>query len=491
MSTLSRRTLVASAAALSAAGAGVLAAPRGQATPPRFPWRPAPSFQEVSVHDPSVVVADGRFYVFGSHLAAARSRDLQRWTSVADLVTPENPLFEDVTEELSEAFEWARTTTLWAPDVHATEDGRYRMYYCACEGSSPRSAMGTAIADDVEGPYRDEGIFLRSGMWDEPGEDGEIYDATVHPNVIDPQAFVDAEGALRLVYGSYSGGIFLLELDPATGRPLPDQGYGVHLTGGGHARIEAPYILHSEESGYYYLLLTFGGLDADGGYNVRVGRSHDVEGPYLDPMGQDLREAQADPDQPMFDDASIEPYAAKLMGNHRFMQSDGRAGQAYVSPGHVSAWTHPSTRESFLLFHTRFPGDEELHEVRVHRLHLTRTGWLVVAPHRYGGDALAGRPGPLQRSELVGDWQLIDHGRAISADIVDSVALRLEDDGTLGGGAEGRWHLEGTERAVLEIDGARREGVFTLGWHEELGEWTPTFSVLGEDGRALWGTKEV
>src|SRR5699024_349188 len=158
MSTLSRRTLVTSTAALSAAGVGAPAAPRSQARPPS-PHRPDPSFEDVSVHDPSVVVADGCLYVFGSHLAAARSRDLQRWTSVADLVTPENPLFEDVTEELSEALEWARSTTLWAPDVHATEDGRYRMYYCACEGPSPRSAMGTAIADDVEGPYRDEGIF--------------------------------------------------------------------------------------------------------------------------------------------------------------------------------------------------------------------------------------------------------------------------------------------------------------------------------------------
>ena len=489
MSTLSRRTLVTSTAALSAAGVGALAAPRSQARPPS-PHRPDPSFEDVSVHDPSVVVADGCLYVFGSHLAAARSRDLQRWTSVADLVTPENPLFEDVTEELSEALEWARSTTLWAPDVHATEDGRYRMYYCACEGPSPRSAMGTAIADDVEGPYRDEGIFLRSGMWDQPSEDGEIYDATVHPNVIDPQAFVDAEGTPRLVYGSYSGGIFLLELDPQTGRPLPGQGYGVHLTGGHHARIEAPYIMYSEESGYYYLLLTFGGLDADGGYNVRVGRSRDVAGPYLDPMGQDLREASADPDEPLFDDASIEPYAAKLMGNHRFVQSDGRTGQAYVSPGHVSAWTRPGTGESFLLFHTRFPGDDDLHEVRVHRLHLTRSGWLVVSPHRYSGD-LDGRERRLRRSQLVGDWQLIDHGHAISAEINDSVALRLESDGTLGGGAEGRWRLEGGARAVLEIDGVRRDGVFSLGWHEELGDWTPTFSVLGEDGRALWGTKEL
>ena len=76
------------------------------------------------MHDPSVVVADGRFYVFGSHLAAARSRDLQRWTSVADLVTPENPLFEDVTVELAEAFAAARPEKNLELDFVNPEDGR-------------------------------------------------------------------------------------------------------------------------------------------------------------------------------------------------------------------------------------------------------------------------------------------------------------------------------------------------------------------------------
>src|SRR5699024_6054241 len=106
-----------------------------------------------------------------------------------------------------------------------------------------------------------------------------------------------------------------------------------------------PYILHSARTGYYYLLLTFGGLDAAGGYNVRVGRSREVAGPYLDPMGQDLREAKADPDLPLFDDASIEPFGAELIGNHQFTAGDDGdgPGQGYVSPGHVSARTDPDT----------------------------------------------------------------------------------------------------------------------------------------------------
>ncbi|MFC7464631.1 glycoside hydrolase family 43 protein [Brachybacterium sp. GCM10030252] len=493
MSTVSRRGLLTATATLSAGGALALSPGPAGARPPEPDIPPDPEFTEVSVHDPSVILTSAGYYVFGSHLAAARTDDLLHWESVADLVTPENPLFEDVTVELAEAFEWANTDTLWAADVSETPDGRFRMYYCACEGSSPRSAMGTAIADHIEGPYVDEGIFLRSGMWDQPSEDGRIYDARIHPNAIDPHAFVDADGRHRLVYGSYSGGIFLLDLDPATGRPTPGQGYGIHLMGGNHARIEAPYILHSPRTGYYYLMVTFGGLDADGGYNVRVGRSRTVEGPYLDPMGQDLREAKADPDLPLFDDASIEPYAAKLMGNHRYADADEDGPTSgYVSPGHVSAWTDPEGKDAFLFFHSRFPGTGELHQVRVHRLHFTREGWPVVAPHRHAGEpdptAKAAR---LHRHDLKGTWQFLDHGRAISPDIVASEPIELHRDGSITGAVSGRWRLEAGHRASLTVDGQEFDGVFTLGWRESAGAWTPTFSVLGADGRALWGTREV
>src|SRR5699024_12481481 len=100
---------------------------------------------------------------------------------------------------------------------------------------------------------------------------------------------------------------------------------------------------------------------------------------------------------------------------------------------------------------------EDLTQVRVYGLPLTRRGWLVVSPLRYSGD-LEGRERRLRRSQLVGYWQLIDHGHAISAEINDSVALRLESDGTHGGGAEGRWRLEGGARAVRESGGVRRGG---------------------------------
>ena len=43
------------------------------------------SMQRTSVHDPSIVYDEGSrlYYVFGSHMATAKTRDLQNWTGVS------------------------------------------------------------------------------------------------------------------------------------------------------------------------------------------------------------------------------------------------------------------------------------------------------------------------------------------------------------------------------------------------------------------------
>ncbi|MCG8399844.1 endo-alpha-(1-_5)-L-arabinanase, partial [Bacillus atrophaeus] len=79
---------------------------------------------EVTVHDPSIIKANDTFYVFGSHLASAKSTDLMQWTQISSSVNNNNPLIPNVYEELKETFEWAESDTLWAPDVTQLEDGK-------------------------------------------------------------------------------------------------------------------------------------------------------------------------------------------------------------------------------------------------------------------------------------------------------------------------------------------------------------------------------
>lgn len=452
-----------------------------------------PVFGNIAVHDPSVIRANNQYYVFGSHLSAAKSSYLTSWDRVADGVNVSNPLFNNVNSELSEALNWAETSTLWAPDVIQL-NGQYLMFYNACRGDSPRSAMGIATSSNVEGPYINQGVFLKSGMWGQASEDGSMYDATVHPNVVDPVVFRDANNRLWMTYGSYSGGIFILELNPNTGFPLAGQGYGKHLLGGNHARIEAAYTIYAPETGYYYMFVSYGGLAADGGYNIRVSRATSPDGPYYDANGTNMAAVKGAMGT-IFDDASITPHGVKLMGNYLFANSDNQLG--YVSPGHNSAYRNAETGQYFLFFHTRFPGRGEEHEVRVHEFFLNEAGWPVVAPLRYAQKVDGNNPGRSRAeleavfaSEIPGNFQFINHGKDISAAIKSSGAIQLNVGGSVTGNPSGSWvYNEVTRDITLTLSGTSYQGVVSRQWNQVRHRYEVTFTALSGNGTAVWGIR--
>jgi arabinan endo-1,5-alpha-L-arabinosidase len=481
-------------------GGGGDATPTPVTPPPTTSTNPNPvqtalTFSNASVHDPSIVKDGSTYYVFGSHLAAAKTTDLMNWTKFADLVTDSNPLFNKVTTELATTLSWAQTTTLWAPDVIKLDDGKYYMYYCACKGDAPLSALGVATAASIEGPYVNKQILLKSGMVSPTlSEDGSVYDATKHPNVVDPAVFKDATGKLWMVYGSYSGGIFILAMDGATGLPVAGQGYGKHLMGGNHARIEGAYILYSPATKYYYLFTSFGGLAADGGYNVRVARSLAPDGPYVDGAGKDMATVKGAVNT-VFDDASIAPHGMKLMGGHQFANASFETGtaQGYVSPGHNSAYYDAATGKYFIVFHTRFPGTGEAHEVRVHEMHLNDDGWPVIAALRYAPLSLASpaQAADVSAAQAAGAYKLVNHGKDITASTKASIAVTLNTDGTLGGagGMTGTWTHNGGNKITVASGGVTYKGVLSRQWNANSSAFVVSFSALSSGGVALWAVR--
>ena len=454
------------------------------------------AFQNASVHDPSVIKVGDTFYVFGSHLASAKSKDLMKWTQMTSSVSATNPLFlngsSNVYTELAETFKWAQSDTLWAPDVKQLADGKFYMYYNACKGDSPLSALGVAVANNIEGPYVNKGIILKSGMWGQASYDGTVYDALKHPNTVDPNVFFDNAGKLWMIYGSYSGGIFIMQMNPATGMPLPGQGYGKRLIGGNHSRIEGAYVMYSPATAYYYMFTSFGGLDANGGYNMRVARSTNPDGPYVDAQGNNMANVKADPSKPLFDDASIAPYGVKLMGNFLFERQLGDAGAGigtgYVSPGHNSAYYDPATGKHFLIFHSRFPERGEQHEVRVHQMFMNADGWPVVAPYRNTNETLAA----VRREFVVGDYMYVNHGKDISASIKKSRLITLNSNGTVSGAVAGTWALVGSNQVEINLPGASTyKGVFLSQWDEVSKSYVMTFSALSREGIAVFGSRLI
>lgn len=454
-------------------------------------WSPD-GFTDVTVHDPMVTHVDGTYYIFGSHLQVAKSDDLMNWTQVAQGVNASNPIFNNAPVDLQVALSWAQTDTLWAGNVFQMPNGKFHFYYSACRGDSPLSALGLATADNIEGPYEHQQILLYSGQTASNQPGWPFHNANVMPNAIDPNIFFDAEGRLWMLYGSYSGGIFILELETDTGLIKSGQElYGQKLTGGYHARIEAPFMLYNPDTEYYYMFLSYGGLGAGDGYQIRVARSKSPTGPFLDPKGQSMLNASGRSGQILnAADPLIAPYGGKLIGDYQLRRANGSNGIGYVSPGHNSAYHNEETGEYTIFFHTRFPGLGQIHHPRVHPLEFNADGWPVIMPFHYAHESHPDVSAPSNTFNLSGTYELVQHGLDIqTGGIKTSQTVQINADGSLSGAVSGSWTHHGGGHIDITFGGETFKGVLSQQWDHHANTWTTTLSALSNENRSIWAVQ--
>ena len=280
------------------------------------------------------------------------------------------------------------------------------------------------------------------------------------PNCIDPCVFYDEQGKLWMAYGSWSGGIFILELDETTGlrdytvtypyqvngvttssgtaskNCTSDPYFGKKIGGGYYCSGEASYIQHI--GNYYYLWITNGGLAAAGGYQMRVYRSENPDGPYLDPWGLDAR-----PGKYLMNYGSTagRDYGVKLFGNYQW----DTMPVAELAQGHNSACVD-HLGHGLLVNHVRFNDGTEGHQVRVHQLFQTQDGWLVASPYEYDNstavtDATIATT-PFSTSEICGEYQFMIHKfrqNTANKEYATPCNITLNADGTITGDYNGTW----------------------------------------------------
>jgi arabinan endo-1,5-alpha-L-arabinosidase len=235
---------------------------------------------DYSTHDPSLIRAGNTFYVFSTGdpnrgaggIQIRASQDGKNWKYLGT-VFAELPAW--IVKEVG------FVPNLWAPDI-SFWNGQYHLYYAASTFGSQDSAIGLAtnVTLDPKSPrykWVDEGMVVRSGT------------ANTF-NAIDPNFVRDAQGQPWLVWGSFWDGIRLGRLDPRTGKLLASDPRLYRLASRGGGAIEAPGIVY--RGGYYYLFVSFDacckGLEST--YNIRVGRSRAITGPYVDQNGVPMTE---------------------------------------------------------------------------------------------------------------------------------------------------------------------------------------------------------
>ncbi|MCM1386848.1 MAG: glycoside hydrolase family 43 protein [Bacillus sp. (in: Bacteria)] len=455
----------------------------------------------ISVHDPSIVKADGTYYIFGSHMEAAKSSDLVKWESFASGVNASNPLFDNLFDEDMKAFAYVGNYVeggyaVWAPDVIYNETmGKWVMYFSTSHDWRT-SNICFAVADEITGPYSYVDTLIYSGftsmtadntnLKEIMGEDVKVtdylqsaeYNHLSYPNCIDPTVFYDKDGVMWMVYGSWSGGIWLLQIDEETGYPIHpeadeaahvDRYFGKYLIGGLHNSCEGPYIFYDEESDYYYLLVSYGGLTREGGYQIRCFRSKEVDGEYLDASGNTFGYT-----------AQHSSLGVKMMGNYMLPSLK----TAYMAPGHCSALVDEDGKR-YLVYHQRFDNGSEYHEPRVHRMFVNKDGWLVAAPFMVNGESQ--KEGGYTAKDVEGKWYLLNHGTDIGADIHEGKEVTLKG-GSLSGSEElsGSYELdEGTCYMRIVQDGITYEGVLT-DMVDEAGNNVRCFMGVGENNETVW-----
>ena len=421
--------------------------------------------QTVAIHDPSIVIAykgtDGKtyptsalagsgakkvYYVFGTENGAAKSEDLVNWTNFTTNLNNAENLMTMMPNEAK----YSRLTVdtvvgnCWAPDVIWNPTmGKWCMYL-SVNGQDYNSSIVLLIADDLEGVWSYVGPIVFSGMGRGSNDISctDFYEITGYQsvpsrytktnnenelvyglNAIDAAAYYDDDGRLWMVYGSWFGGIYMLELDPTTGlrdkthtyetvilgadgetpvsdpdatvaadgtyTTVYDKYFGIHIAGGHQQSGEGPYIERIGD--WYYLFVSYGFYSPTGGYNMRVFRSKEITGPYEDSSGKSAIYASSGSN----DTGST---GNRVMSGYRWSWWDF----SYVAQGHNSAVVDDDGR-AYLVYHNKYMDGTVFHVMKVHELLVNKDGWLVTSPFEttLGVDE---RATGLKPEDLAGSW---------------------------------------------------------------------------------------
>jgi len=253
-------------------------------------------FKTPFVHDPVIAVENGVTYIYATGMG------------IDELASTDGINYKAEGSVLKKVPTWTHDSVpefkyhVWAPDIIKYHGKWYMAYSCSSFGKNT-SAIGLLSNKSLanKDSWKDEGCIIASRG------------ARDNWNAIDPNFVIDKKDTPWLVFGSFWDGIQLVKLNntmhvakgekPRTiarrfafnTREVPESEGGPkkllpgnYSLNAGQNAIEAPFIF--KHNGYYYLFVSWDYccMGAKSSYRVVVGRSRNIEGPYLDNRGIDM-----------------------------------------------------------------------------------------------------------------------------------------------------------------------------------------------------------
>jgi arabinan endo-1,5-alpha-L-arabinosidase len=308
---------------------------------------PTQAQDNISVHDPVMIKQDSMYYLFctGWGITVWSSVDRKNWNK-------ETPVFD-------KAPEWAVNLVpgfkghIWAPDI-SFHNGKYYLYYSVSAFGKNTSCIGLATnntlnPNDPVYRWEDQGKVIQSV----PGRD--LW------NAIDPNLAFDENATPWLVFGSFWSGMKLVKLN-ADLRTVaePQEWYTVAKRARdfktadpdpGEASIEAPFIFKKDKTYYLFVSFDFCCRGINSTYNIRVGRSKKITGPYLDRDGIPMDQGGG---------------TLVLAGN-----------ESWPGVGHNSAYTFSGT--DYIVFHGYDASDNGKPKLLIREIQWDKDGWPLVS----------------------------------------------------------------------------------------------------------------
>lgn len=471
-----------------------------------------------TAHDPVIVEAitakgTSRYYVFGTDndmygVPIRVSDDLVYWERAGVAIdgftdtmseTDVQTMYRGGNAELQEVYDWIRTGTgfdcwtLWAPDVvpaatntGKTEDGGWWLYSCwtTAFGSS-RSIIFKLSSDNVAGPYTYDGVIVRDG-------------GSGNLNEIDPSIFYDADGGMWMTYGSFSSGIGIIELDPATGMrkdtTVDDTTAGANVLN--NTNIEGSVVSYAEvdvydgdianeeydeskwtTKGQYTMMASSGALAYN--YNMRVWTSDTPNGTYTSARGKNGMQVAG-------------TWTWRHEGDPNVKDLN------FFIPGHNDMLT-TSAGVNLIAYHARVNNLTDSYDSTEHYLYVSMydynsKGQLVLNPNRYAGEKI----GLVTESDVLtlteGKYSVVQIASEEISYYTKAALNYAQDcefhaDGTITGAVSGTWKLYGSHYVYIKLGDIEYYGTAMPAYIRQYDE-TTSDKTVGHGGLTISAISE-